>query len=184
LMFDQTPAGIRESKTGISGSRSCTKNHKTGVFAFLRHMSSAPKRTSTQIHKERHKFDRPADTQRLSVTGPPPTCPFIFNRQCQRADAHPLPVRLFRASVVPTKKRHETNARPVARPRPLAGGAIYVWTPQPSTGFFAILLQFAAGTAPGAVSGSLSLRILDRIHLRSIKGRKRRNRRSFQALWI
>jgi hypothetical protein len=46
------------------------------------------------------------------------------------------------------------------------------------------LLQFAAGTAPGAVSGSLSLRILDRIHLRSIKGRKRRNRRSFQALWI
>ena len=138
LMFDQTPAGIRESKTGISGSRSCTKNHKTGVFAFLRHMSSAPKRTSTQIHKERHKFDRPADTQRLSVTGPPPTCPFIFNRQCQRADAHPLPVRLFRASVVPTKKRHETNARPVSRPRPLAGGAVYVWASDASTGF----LQF------------------------------------------
>jgi hypothetical protein len=42
LMYDRTPAGIRESKTGISGSHSCTKS-QTGVFAFLRHMSSAPK---------------------------------------------------------------------------------------------------------------------------------------------
>jgi hypothetical protein len=42
LMYDQTPAGIRESETGISGSRSCTKS-QTGVFAFLRHMSSTPK---------------------------------------------------------------------------------------------------------------------------------------------
>jgi hypothetical protein len=25
LMYDRTPAGISESKTGISGSRSCTK---------------------------------------------------------------------------------------------------------------------------------------------------------------
>jgi hypothetical protein len=27
--------------------------------------------------KERHKFNRSTDTQRLSETGPPPTCPFI-----------------------------------------------------------------------------------------------------------
>jgi hypothetical protein len=26
LMYDQTPGGIPESKTGISGSRSCTKS--------------------------------------------------------------------------------------------------------------------------------------------------------------
>jgi len=62
LMYDQTPAGIRESKTGISGSRSCTKS-QTGVFASWTY--------------ERLSFYRSADTQRLSVTGPPPTCPFI-----------------------------------------------------------------------------------------------------------
>src|SRR5213079_1238362 len=33
LMYDRTPAGICESKTGISGSRSCT-NIQTGVFAY------------------------------------------------------------------------------------------------------------------------------------------------------
>jgi hypothetical protein len=33
LMYDRTPAGISESKTGISGSRSCT-NIQTGVFAY------------------------------------------------------------------------------------------------------------------------------------------------------
>jgi hypothetical protein len=33
-----------------------------------------------------------------------------LNRQCQRADAHPPPVRWFRASVIPTKKRRETVA--------------------------------------------------------------------------
>ena len=41
-----SPAGISESKTGISGSHSCTKS-QTGVFAFLRHMSSWPNRNST-----------------------------------------------------------------------------------------------------------------------------------------
>jgi hypothetical protein len=33
LMYDLTAAGLRDSKTGISGSRSCTKS-QTGVFAF------------------------------------------------------------------------------------------------------------------------------------------------------
>jgi hypothetical protein len=59
-----------------------------------RHLGLPPKQASEEPIKERLKFDRPTDTQRLSVTGPPPTCPFILNRQCQRADAHPLPVRL------------------------------------------------------------------------------------------
>jgi hypothetical protein len=48
------------------------------VFAFLRHMSRRREASfASDVHKERHKFDRSADTQRLSVTGPPPTCPFI-----------------------------------------------------------------------------------------------------------
>jgi len=33
LMYDQSPGGIPETKTGISGSRSCT-NIQTGVFAY------------------------------------------------------------------------------------------------------------------------------------------------------
>jgi hypothetical protein len=33
LMYDRTSGGIPESKTGISGSRSCT-NIQTGVFAY------------------------------------------------------------------------------------------------------------------------------------------------------
>jgi len=45
-----------------------------------------------------------------------------LNRQCQRADAHPPPVRLFRASVVPTKKRRETVADPLGAVA-VAGGA-------------------------------------------------------------
>jgi hypothetical protein len=37
---------------------------------------AAASRNENRI-KERLEFDRSADTQRLSVTGPPPTCPFI-----------------------------------------------------------------------------------------------------------
>jgi hypothetical protein len=33
LMYDPSPGGIAEAKTGISGSRSCT-NIQTGVFAY------------------------------------------------------------------------------------------------------------------------------------------------------
>jgi hypothetical protein len=76
LMYDQTPAGISESKTGISGSRSCT-NIQTGVFAYEDIWPFRRSKLRRVAIKERHKFDRSADTQRLSVTGPPPTCPFI-----------------------------------------------------------------------------------------------------------
>jgi len=76
LMYDLHPGGIPEEETGISGSRSCT-NSQSGVFAYLRH-SIVPSGKPDRSHvKERHKFDRPFDTQRLSKTGPPPTCPFI-----------------------------------------------------------------------------------------------------------
>jgi len=34
LMYDRTPAGISESKTGISGSRSCTKITKLVCLRF------------------------------------------------------------------------------------------------------------------------------------------------------
>jgi hypothetical protein len=77
LMYDRTPAGISESKTGISGSRSCTKITIWCVCVFETYELALEAEASNEIHKERHKFDRSADTQRLSVTGPPPTCPFI-----------------------------------------------------------------------------------------------------------
>jgi hypothetical protein len=77
LMYDQAPAGISESKTGISGSRSCTKITIWCVCVFETYELLAETEASTWIHKERHKFDRSTDTQRLSETGPPPTCPFI-----------------------------------------------------------------------------------------------------------
>jgi len=77
LMYDRTPAGICESKTGISGSRSCTKITIWCVCVFETYELRAETEVPTRIHKERHNFDRSADTQRLPVTGPPPTCPFI-----------------------------------------------------------------------------------------------------------
>jgi len=43
----------------------------------LGHLLIPPGKPDRSHIKERHKFDRSADTQRLSVTGPPPTCPFI-----------------------------------------------------------------------------------------------------------
>jgi hypothetical protein len=77
LMYDQAPAGISENKTGISGSRSCTKITIWCVCVFETYELRTGAKAPAWIHKERHKFDRSADTQRLSVTGPPPTCPFI-----------------------------------------------------------------------------------------------------------
>ena len=71
LMYDRTPAGMSESKTGISGSRSCTKITIWCVCVFETYELPIEAEASGEIHKERHKFDRSADTQRLSVTGPP-----------------------------------------------------------------------------------------------------------------
>jgi len=62
LMYDPNPAGIREARTGISGSRSCTKSQL--VYCVLRHTNGLA-------------FTSLPWTQRLQVTGPPPTCPFI-----------------------------------------------------------------------------------------------------------
>src|SRR3569833_2782824 len=43
------------------------KKSQSGVFAFLRHMSSSAEASfGERIHKERLKFDRSSDTQRLS----------------------------------------------------------------------------------------------------------------------
>ena len=62
----------------------------------------------------------------------------------------------FRASVIPTKKRRETNADLFpGRVRLLR--AIYVGAPNASTGFFAILLQFAAAAARFAIAATPSL---------------------------
>src|SRR4051812_46635722 len=58
-----------------------------------------------------------------------------LNQQCQRADALPPPVRLFRASVVPTKKRRETNARPLHEAASACWRGIYGWPSDASTGF-------------------------------------------------
>jgi len=76
-MYDRAPAGMSESKTGISGSRSCTKITIWCVCVFETYELARQAEAYRVIHKERHKFDRSADTQRLPVTGPPPTCPFI-----------------------------------------------------------------------------------------------------------
>src|SRR5215212_3426636 len=80
-----------------------------------------------------------------------------LNQQCQRADAHPPPVRLFRASVTPTKKRRETNARPSSKAASACWRGIYVWPANASTGFFAILLQSTVGAARDTVDGLCSL---------------------------
>jgi hypothetical protein len=52
---------------------------------------------------------------------------------------------MFRASVVPTKKRRETTPT-CFQAGSAAEAAIYGEVPQASTAFFAILLQFAART--------------------------------------
>src|SRR3954470_18661704 len=127
LMYDRTPAGMSESKTGISGSRSCTKITIWCVCVFETYELLAETEASARIHKERHKFDRSADTQRLSVTGPPPTCPFIKTDNVKEPTRFLPRFDWFRESVVPTKKRHETNARPHEEAASVAVGAIYVW---------------------------------------------------------
>ncbi len=127
LMYDPSPGGIAEAKTGISGSRSCT-NIQTGVFAY------------EDIWNGINLTDRPIP-RGYRRPGRRPHVP------SSKTDNVKEPTRIlprfdwFRASAIPTKKRHETNARPVAEPRPLAEGGIYVWGPAPSTGYFATLLQ-------------------------------------------
>src|SRR4029079_18226544 len=81
-----------------------------------------------------------------------------LNRQCQRADAHPLPVRMFRASVVPTKKRRETNTD-------LFPGRVRCWSrhicggPTGVNRVFAILLQLAVRTPRCAADTSIEIGI-------------------------
>jgi hypothetical protein len=112
LMYDPSPGGIAEAKTGISGSRSCT-NIQTGVFAY------------EDIWNGINLTDRPIP-RGYRRPGRRPHVP------SSKTDNVKEPTRIlprfdwFRASAIPTKKRHETNARPVAEPRPLAGGHICV----------------------------------------------------------
>ena len=60
LMYDRTPAGISESKTGISGSRSCT-NIQTGVFAYedIRVPSRSKLRQGDPLRNGINLTDRP-----------------------------------------------------------------------------------------------------------------------------
>ena len=100
--------GIVRRKTGISGSRSCT-NSQSGVFAYLRHMSSPPKpklrqrsiRNGISLTDRTPSPEAPGDRAAAHMS-------LHLNRQCQRADAYLPPVRLVPGSVVPTKKRRET----------------------------------------------------------------------------
>jgi hypothetical protein len=77
LMYDRASAGLRESKTGISGSRSCTKITIWCVCVFETYELAPEAEASNEIHKERLEFDRSTRTRRFQETGPPPTCPFI-----------------------------------------------------------------------------------------------------------
>jgi len=61
--------------------------------------------------KERHKFDRSTDTQRLSETGPPPTCPFIKTDNVKEPTRF-LPRFVCTGYRLTDLRRRETNADP------------------------------------------------------------------------
>src|SRR6185312_1823491 len=73
-----------------------------------------------------------------------------LNRQCQRADAHPPPVRLFRASVNRPRRGAKRTRDLVKRPRPLAGGAYMCrsWNRQPTFCNFVAVRRRAVFGAP------------------------------------
>src|SRR5258708_21922958 len=72
-----------------------------------------------------------------------------LNQQCQRADAHPLPVRLVPGIGCSDLRRRETNARPHQKAAFACWRRIYVRLLRPSTRFFATLLQLALWLAQG-----------------------------------
>jgi len=53
LMYDRAPAGISENKTGISGSRSCTKITIWCVCVFETYELALQAEARRVIHKER-----------------------------------------------------------------------------------------------------------------------------------
>jgi hypothetical protein len=140
LMYDPSPGGIAEAKTGISGSRSCT-NIQTGVFAY------------EDIWNGINLTDRPIP-RGYRRPGRRPHVP------SSKTDNVKEPTRIlprfdwFRASAIPTKKRHETNARPVAEPRPLAGGAYMCGAQRRQPGILQLYCSFPTAwdrsRAPGA----------------------------------
>jgi hypothetical protein len=95
---------------------------------------------------ERHKFDRSADTQRLSVTGPPPTCPFILKPTMSKSRRASSPGSIRSGHRLHRLRRGAKRTRDLrGRPRPLAGGA-YMWgLPTRQPGFLHLCCNFPIG---------------------------------------
>ena len=136
LMYDKLRRN-RPKQAGISGSRSCT-NSQSGVFAYLRHSFVPPGKPDRSHVKERHKFDR---------SYPEPRGPGRPGRRPHVPSSKPTMSKSRRASSPGSfgsghrlyRPRRGAKRTPTPmRPRPLAGGAIYVEPSDASTG----VLQF------------------------------------------
>src|SRR5437868_14149215 len=82
-----------------------------------------------------------------------------LNQQCQRADAHPPPVRLFRASAGPIKKRHETNARPRSEAASVAVEGHICGAPRAVNRVFCNIVAARLATDPARPSAFARLKI-------------------------
>ena len=153
LMYDRTPAGISESKTGISGSRSCTKITIWCVCVFetyeLPHRS---KLRAGSIRNGINLTDQPIPRgyrrpgRRPHVPSSKPT--MSKSRRASSPGSIGSGHRLYRL-----KRGAKTNPTPKEAVS-AAGVAVYGRVPDASTGFFAIMLQVAVQQARSAVTAS------------------------------
>jgi hypothetical protein len=125
LMYDRAAAGIRDAKTGISGSRSCTKSQL--VYCVLRHTNGL---AFTDLPEPRGS-GRPG--RRPHVPSSKPT--MSKSRHASSPGSIGSGHRLYRP------RRGAKRWRVPLGTAAVAGGAIYGRLPSSSTAFFAIFLQ-------------------------------------------
>jgi len=145
LMYDRTPAGISESKTGISGSRSCT-NIQTGVFAY-EDICSFRQASLTEV------------TLRNGINLTDQSIPRGYRRPGRRPHVPSSKPTMSKSRRVSTpgsigsghrlyRPRRGAKRRPAqGGPHRRCWGAVYGQVPGPSTAFIANSLQRAVGKA-------------------------------------
>ena len=141
LMYDLDPGGIPENETGISGSRSCT-NIQTGVFAYEDIWNGI----NLTDQPEPRGSGRPGRRPHV-----PSSKPTMSKSRHASFPGSSVPGRLYRL------RRGAKRTPTCCQAASAAGGAIYVEAPEASTGFFAIVLQFAVGAARSTATGASTL---------------------------
>jgi len=150
LMYDRAPAGISESKTGISGSRSCTKITIWCVCVFETYELAPKPRFRRTIRNGLNLTDQPEPGgsrrpgRRPHVPSSKPT--MSKSRRASSPGSIGSGHRLYRP-----RRGAKRTRDPVQRPRPLAGGAYMCGSPtrQPAfCNFAAVCRSTGSGRLP------------------------------------